>query len=226
MHVLINKLHSSDLLGGIFHTVEHCLKRELADCESVLDLGCGPDSIIKKCENVKYSVGVEAFKPYLDRSKAKKIHKEYLHAKIENVNFPDKSFDAVILIEVLEHLSKKSGLEMIKKIQRWAKKKIIVTTPNGFIPQKEVDSNEMQKHLSGWNLREMKELGFTSRGLAGFKLLRQEVQAETMGNDLTTSIRFRPKLLWFIVATLSQLITYFFPNYAFELFNVKKVTVK
>jgi SAM-dependent methyltransferase len=220
---LISKLHKSKVLGAIFHTLDYCLQRELSGCESVLDLGCGPSSPLQFCKNIKYSVGVEAFEPYLSESQKKKIHTEYISKKIEELDFPENSFDAVIMIEVLEHLPEKTGLEILKKAEKWAKKKVIVSSPNDFIAQKAVDGNELQKHLSGWDYKRMKKLGFKSYGLAGFKFLRQEVENDTMGNDLANSIRYSPKLFWFIIATLSQILTYYIPFWSFELFSKKLI---
>jgi SAM-dependent methyltransferase len=219
---LINKLHKSKFLGAIFPTLDYCLQKELADCESVLDLGCGPSSPLQYCQNVKHSVGVEAFGPYLEKAKEKKTHTEFLGKKIEEVDFPENSFDAVIMIEVLEHLPKDAGLEILKRAEKWARKKVVVTCPNGFLPQKELDGNPMQKHLSGWKLEEMEKMGFVCRGLAGLKSLRQEVEVSSMGDDMTTTIKFRPKIFWFAVATISQIFTFYFPRFAFELFSVKK----
>jgi len=222
----IAKVHNSDFWGKIFPTLNFLLRRELKDCETVLDLGCGPFSPIQYCKNIKYSVGVEAFRPYWEQSKKRKIHTQYLNKKIEELDFPPKSFDAVLMIEVLEHLPKEAGEKMLKKAEKWAKKKVIVSSPNGFIPQKEVDDNPYQKHLSGWDYQTMKDLGFNVYGLAGLKLLRKEVENETMGEDLLTSIRFRPKIFWFTVAAFSQAFTYYFPKLAFELFSYKKINKK
>jgi len=223
---VIKKIYSLKIFGKLFHTLIYCLEKELSDCKSVLDLGCGPSSPLKYCKNIMFSVGVEAFAPYLERSQKNKVHTKYINGKIENLEFPEKSFDAVIMIEVLEHLSQETGLKIIKKAEKWARKKIIVSTPNGFINQKEIDKNILQKHLSGWDYQKMKKLGFKIMGLAGLKVLRTEVQNETMGNDLTTSIKFKPKIFWFIVASLSQLLTYYFPSLAFELFSVKLLDEK
>jgi SAM-dependent methyltransferase len=223
---LINKLHKSEILEAIFPTLRHCLKKELEDCESVLDLGCGPSSPLQFVKNIKKSVGVEAFGPYLNESKNKKIHTEYIDKKIEELDFSDDQFDAVIMIEVLEHMEEKAGLEAVRKAERWAKKKIIISTPNGFLPQKELDGNLMQKHLSGWDVEKMKKIGFNSKGLAGLKCLRQEVQDDTMGDDLTITMKYRPRLFWFLVAVISQLFAYSFPKHAFELFCVKNLTKK
>lgn len=222
MKKFIKKLYHNPVLTRIFPTLVFCLQNELKDCETVLDLGCGPSSPLQYCKNIKKSVGVEIFRPYLEESKQKKIHTEYLNKKISNLDFKDNSFDAVILIEVLEHLTEKEGRIIINKAQKWAKKKIIISSPNGFISQKEVDNNPWQKHLSGWDYGKMKKIGFKCHGLAGFKFLRQEVQSDTMGDDIFTSIRLKPKVFWFIVASLSQLINYWFPIFSFELFSTKR----
>lgn len=220
---IISNLHGSKYLGKFFHTVNYCLQKELIDCEKVLDIGCGPDSPLQYCKNVKYSVGVEVYKPYLQQSKKKKIHNEYFNEKIENLKFKENEFDAVIMIEVFEHLDKRSALKILKKVEKWASKKVIVTTPNGYIEQGNLDKNPYQKHLSGWTVDEMEKLGFECKGLAGLKMLRKPTEEETMGDDLTVSIKYEPKLFWFGVATLSQLLVFFMPKIAFELFCVKNL---
>ncbi len=67
----------------------------------------------------------------------------------------------------------------------------------------------------------MRSLGYRCYGLAGLKVLHQEVQSNSMNGDILTSIRFRPKLLWFAVVAFSQIFTYYIPYRSFELFNVK-----
>lgn len=223
MSKLISALYASILFGKVFHSVVHCLQQEMRDCATVLDVGCGPSSPIQYCKNVKYSVGVEIFKSYLEESKKKKIHNKYINKKIEDLEFKEGEFDAVMMVEVLEHLDKKTAREVLKKVEKWASKKVIVTTPNGFVEQKTLDENLYQTHLSGWSLAELQELGFECKGLAGLKLLRNSPDKQTLGEDLTISIRFRPKWFWFGVAAVSQLLTYYFPGLAFELFAVKRI---
>lgn len=224
MPSLVDRLHASRALGRIFHTLDFCLAEELRGCSSVLDLGCGPKSPLKHCQNVQYSVGVEAFAPYLAASQAQHIHTEYLLKPIEGVSFPRKSFDAVIMVEVLEHLPAEVGLAVLRRAEGWARKKIIVTSPNGFLPQKALDGNPHQEHRSGWDVGTLQQLGFSVHGLAGLKALRREAPHDTMETDLLAPIRFRPRLFWFAVATASQLVTHrLLPQHAFELFCVKTV---
>jgi len=223
MERIIKSLYHHPVISRIFHTLVYCLKRELKDCDSVLDLGCGPDSPIKYC-GVKYGVGVDAFRLYIEDSKKKKIHNKYILEDISRVDFKPKSFDAVIMIDVLEHLEKEQGKKLLEKAEKWARKKIIISTPNGFIGQPSVDKNLYQEHKSGWTIRELSSIGFKCRGLAGLKFLRKpKNESDSMGEDLTVSLRFKPKIFWFVVATLSQIFTYFIPYLAFELFCVKKI---
>ena len=227
MPSLINKLHGSQFLGKIFHTLDYELVSSLKDCESVLDVGCGPSSPLQHCKNIKMSVGVEAFKPYLEESKRKKIHTKYLNKKIEELEFPDKSFDAVIAIEVIEHLPKKTALEFLKKASRWAKKKVVISTPNGYFPMNDVDENKYQRHLSGWEVSELSKLGFKVTGLAGLKAMyKSENSVDTIINNsdsIYSNIKYQPKKLFYIFNAFIQVFSSFFPNYSFELFGVKNV---
>ena len=96
------------------------LKKEILKSDTVLDLGCGYNSPIQYC-NQKYSVGVEKFESYLQESKKKGIHNKYVKADITKIEFKPKSFDAVLCSEVLEHLTKEEGTELIKKMENWAR---------------------------------------------------------------------------------------------------------
>lgn len=223
---LINRFYHNKFFSRLFHTTVYCLQRELKDCQSVLDLGCGPSSPLQYCQNIKYSVGVEAYKPYLAESKNKKIHTKYLNKKIEELNFPEKSFDAVIMIEVLEHLPKKLGYEILKKTEKWAKKKVIVTTPNGYFPMRNVDNNILQTHKSGWSISDFKKIAYFCYGLAGVRFLyHNENRVKSMaGYDnggLGENIKFRPKILFYFINSLLQIFSYYFPIISFELMAIK-----
>lgn len=218
--LLIRNFYHNKIFEKIFPTLVFFLKKELRDCKTVLDLGCGFDSPFQYCKNIDYSVGVEFFEKYLKISKEKKIHSEYIKELIQKIYFKENSFDAVILLEVLEHLNKEDALEIIQKAKVWARKKVIISTPNGFIGQKEIDGNILQKHLSGWTLSDLNELGFRCHGLAGLKFLRHEKDENTMDDNLLVSIKYKPKFFWFIISVFSQSLVYLFPKFSFGLFCV------
>lgn len=142
-------MYHDKFISCLFHTSVHCLKRELDDCNSVLDLGCGSSSPLKYCD-ARYSIGVDVFEPYVKVSKDKKIHDEYTISDIRNLNFKPDSFDTVILIAVLEHLTKKDGEGLFQKAETWARKKVIVSSPNGYLPQFDINGNPFSWHRSGF----------------------------------------------------------------------------
>jgi SAM-dependent methyltransferase len=187
------------------------LKKELLGCSSVLDVGCGPNSRIQIAD-VPFSVGVDLFEPYIQKSKEKKIHNKYIKADIREVEFKPDSFDAVICIDVLEHLTKEEGTELIKKMENWAKKKIIVFTPKGYRPQEQYDDNLLQEHKSGWSRYELEEFGFKVYGV-GWKVL--------LGPK--GEFKYKPEKLWNIFSDLTLLLPYHFPILSFHMLAVKMI---
>lgn len=72
---------------------------------------------------------------------------------------PNNSVDSVFLIDVIEHLEKKEGFEILEQLDRVARRQIVIFTPLGFMPQHvEIDKKdrwgfhggEYQEHKSGW----------------------------------------------------------------------------
>jgi len=196
----------------IFPSLTVVLRRELSYCNTVLDLGCGKNSIVQNC-TTSFSVGVDLFEPDLEESKKNGIHNQYIIADINRVEFKPKSFDAILCFEVLEHLTKEEGFYLLSKMEKWAKKKIIITTPNGYIYQNNFDDNPLQEHKSGWRVGDLKKIGFEVYGMQGWKNLRQY-----MG-----TIKYKPLLLWTLISILTQNITYRHPKFAFQLFAIKEI---
>lgn len=160
-----------------------------------------------------FSVGVELFEPYLQESKKKGIHHQYIKADVTNTEFQPKSFDAVFASELLEHLTKQDGYELLRKAEDWAKKKVIITTPNGYLWQDGYDNNPLQEHKSGWSVEELQELGFKVRGMNGWRKFR----------GYKSLVKYKPVFLWTVVSDLSQIVTYRCPRLAFQLFATKRV---
>lgn len=200
------------LYRRMFPTSIDYLKREIDRDDTVLDLGCGYNSALQYCD-IAFSVGVELFVPYLEESQKKAIHNEYLRADIREVDFKPKSFDVVMASDVLEHLAKDEGHELIRKMEVWARKKIILTTPNGNLYQDAYDDNPLQRHLSGWNVNELRKIGFKAYGMNGWRRLR----------GYRAMIKYRPFYLWLIFSGISQWLAYYYPKMAFQLFAVKKI---
>lgn len=198
----------------LMYPVQYLILRELIDCNSVLDLGCGRHSMVPIIPSKIETTGVELFEAHFMEAKAKGRHTHYIHDDILKVRFPDKSFDAVVLLDVIEHLTKTEGLELLERMERWARKKIIVFTPNGFLHQDEFDENPLMAHKSGWDEKEFKRLGFRVHGVRGFKGLKKHSDHDHQGHDQASIDSF---------SDITQIITYHIPSTAFQLFAVKKI---
>jgi len=95
------------------------------DAETVLDAGCGNGWL---CNSLKGSRQVFAVDYSIDALKHVMVPKA--QADLVRLPFADRSFDAVICCEVLEHLDEARCLRAVRELARVARKCVIVTVPN------------------------------------------------------------------------------------------------
>lgn len=159
--------------------------------ESILDVGCGqglPMQMIKMRMKIKKSVGVDLFEPYLKECKKKKIHTEYVRADVRKLPFGDKSFDAVIALQVLEHLHKDEAWKVLYKMEKIARKQVIVAMPIGEMYHPAVDGNEHQLHHAAFYPKELKKKGYKIIKMGRKSLLGEEGFVHKLDNDLARKI--------------------------------------
>lgn len=209
---LLNLIYN-ELYLRIFPNYQKELERGVISCKSLLDVGCGSSSPIKSFSKNLYCVGVDAFKLSINKSKKERIHNKYYQIDVLDIDkkFEAKSFDCVLASDLIEHLTKDEGYKLINKMERLANKKVIIFTPNGFLPQGEYDNNPWQLHKSGWTVEEFKKLGYKVIGINGWKPLRGEY----------ASIKFWPKIFWLIISDITQLFVRENPKKAFQILCIK-----
>ena len=204
-----------------FGRLESQFLRELGNavgitCESLLDVGCGFNSPVQYLQyRPKRMVGVDGFLPVIEQSRAKAIHDEYRQLsliEIEDV-FGPKSFECVLALDVIEHLVEADAIKLIGQMERVARKKVIVYTPNGYLPQGMEFGNPYQRHLSGWSVKTMEAMGYNVIGVHGFKFLR----------GYMARIKWHPHRFWLMISLLSQFITRNHPGRAFQILCVKEI---
>jgi hypothetical protein len=183
---------------------------------SLLDVGCGNNSpILRFSRRPGYSVGMDLHRPWLDESRAKGIHDEYVEANILELGdrFEPGQFEVALACDVLEHLTPDDGARLLSLMETVASERVVLLTPNGFVPQGETWGNPLQVHRSGWTVEALRSRGFAVTGLNGVRWLRGE----------RGEARIRPRRVGELVARASQPLTRRFPAAAYHLLATKRV---
>ena len=198
------------------------IEKHLSGCKTILDVGCGENSPVAKFDKSYKLIGVDGHKPSITISKKQKIHDSYIHGDIRKLNslVKKKSYDAAIALDVIEHLNKVDGYKLLADMERAARKKVILVTPNGFVPQYN-KGNRLQAHLSGWTVKDFKEKGYKVEGIYGTKFCNIFRTDEA-------KLRWKPRFFWgliwgILVETTHHLYTKNYPEYSIALLAVKNI---
>lgn len=71
----------------------------------------------------------------------------------------DKSYELILAIDILEHFSKKDGLNFLSELKRISSNAILISTPKEFIHQ-EIEANPFENHRSIWSKDDLTSHGF------------------------------------------------------------------
>ena len=101
-----------------------------------LDVGCGPGTFIGTLKNKCFSTGVDILPEFLNIAKAryKTERNNFLQIskKAPKLNFEDNTFDVITCIEVIEHIEKNEGEELLQEMWRVLRPggRLLLSTPN------------------------------------------------------------------------------------------------
>lgn len=132
------------------------------DTASVLDVGCGrgrPMAFLNRDRRFS-AVGFDIFTPYLREARSLGVYDALVQGDVRALPFAPRSFDVVIMSEVLEHLGEEEGLTLVASLETIARKQVIITTPVGNHPQHEYDGNPWQEHQHIWEPHRLRTLGY------------------------------------------------------------------
>lgn len=190
------------------------LRHALKGCRTVLDVGCGYTSPLRHF-GFERLVGVEGYRPSYESARLSRTHHELVCEDVRELVrlFKPGEFDACVAIDVIEHLTKEDGLKLVAAMENIASKKVVFFTPNGFLPQRHAENDDLQLHLSGWEAGEMRGHGYRVWGSLGPRCLRGE------GHQ----IKYRPRALWGAVSLAGHfLFTRWMPKHAAAILCMKE----
>lgn len=191
------------------------LKRDLADCDSILELGCGSNSPILQIGYGQKTDCVDIFQPYIEMHNRKGNYKNCWLQDILTYDLPAKAYDAVVITDVMEHLPRETvlKLDLFKRMEKCARKKVIIFAPNGYIENDEVDGDPYQAHVSAWEPADYIKRGYSVKGATGLRYILGKASRP----------RFHPYSIFEIIAMLSKPYIFNNPKIAWHSYAVKVV---
>lgn len=187
----------------------------LQNYDSVLDIGCGKSSVLEVFE-IQNKVGLDAFEEYTAISKNKKTHHTYIQGNINEVDLNKilPEFKAVILFDLIEHLTKKEAEDLINTIESFSNLKFIaIKTPSSYINQDTYDNNVFQIHKSHIKSEYFRNKGYKIYGCDGPWFLY-------VGDD--NKVKQVPSTLRGIFGFILRPIYTLFPNYSLNYLAILK----
>jgi SAM-dependent methyltransferase len=132
---------------------------------TVLDVGCGL-SFKSQYVEAEVRVGVDIHRPFLEAIETRVPYAAVCADALDIGRlFLPRSFDLVLLLDLLEHIEKPDALRLLEMAETIARVAVIVETPRGYIPQNidiwQKGGDAYQTHRCGWEPEE-----FTRRGYA------------------------------------------------------------
>lgn len=131
-------------LPGVYNSVRYLLlfgKRKMfmqiqqavwqQEGESVLDIGCGTGELSALFFG-EY-LGVDFSERYVQYAVRKYPEKQFVQGNALQLPFPEKSYDTVLLASFIHHFSDSDVRQILKSVQRIARKKVVLLEPS---PQK------------------------------------------------------------------------------------------
>jgi ubiquinone/menaquinone biosynthesis C-methylase UbiE len=126
----------------------------------ILDIACGRGQWVPALPPVEW-VGVDIWLPYLRAQRFQS--RNLIRATAVQLPFRSRSFDVVLCLEILEHLSRDDGARMLEEAKRVAKRAVIATTPTDPLvrhSQDVINGNPHERHVTFTSSKRLVSLGF------------------------------------------------------------------
>ena len=142
------------------------------DAKSFLDVGCGRGiigALLRIYRNPERAAGIDVSTEYLDFCTKVNFYDKLQQFELGLKALPsrDGEFDVAACIEVIEHLPKDKGTNLLSELERVAET-VIITTPTFSYSQRTFDANPYQRHLSGWSVADFTKRGYKVKGIGEF----------------------------------------------------------
>jgi len=149
---------------------ENSLDRILGDLyphglvSTILDVGCGI-SLKSQYLEADFRLGLDIHRPMFEKI-ATTVPYGVVQLDARNLrrNFVARSWDLVLLCDILEHLERHEGERLLDEAEAIARVAVIIESPQGWIPQNidiwGLGADVWQTHRSSWEPKDLEERGY------------------------------------------------------------------
>lgn len=199
------------------------LRDSIGEAKTILDLGCEDGrllDLLSDGRNWKVT-GVDIFQKNVKVAAKRKIFIKAIKGDVVKVARElikkGEKFDVVFCSQVIEHIDRKEGEELLSIVDNLAKKKIIMGTPRGFMEQPHafLGDNPHQVHKSGWSEDDFRKRGYKVYGI-GFGPVWSE---EGLGRTYSKPVA----ILAGIISYAFSPLVYYFPFFAAGILCFKEI---
>ena len=134
--------------------------------------------------------GIEPFEEYVTPCHRYIYNNIYTIGALEFAKEQNFQYDLVLLIDVLEHLDKNDGSQLLELLLK-KNKNVLISTPKKFYPQDAVYKNPYEIHRSLWNKKDLLKFG------KGIDIPYSLSHVILIGDNYTRLKRYRLKRLFF-----------------------------
>lgn len=199
------------------------LRDGIGEARTILDLGCEDGRLLTLLSDGKnwQVTGVDIFQKNAREAAKKKIYVKAIKGDIVDISKKlikkKAKFDVVFCSQVIEHIDRQKGEELLSLVDKLARKKVIMGTPRGFMEQPEVflGNNPHQMHKSGWSDDDFRKRGYKVYGI-GFGPVWSE---EGLGRNYSKPVALLASLISYIFSP----IVYYLPFLAAGILCFKKI---
>lgn len=199
------------------------LRDGIGETKTILDLGCEDGRLLDLLSDGKNwkVIGVDIFQKNVRQAAKRKIYFKAIRGDIVEISRKlirqKAKFDVVFCSQVIEHIDRQKGEELLSIVDKLARKRVIMGTPRGFMEQPEVflGNNPHQVHKSGWSEDDFRKRGYKVYGI-GFGPVWSE---EGLGRSYS-----KPSIiLASIISYIASPIVYYFPFLAAGILCIKDI---
>lgn len=149
------------------------LRDGIGEAKTILDLGCEDGRLLDLLSDEKNwrVTGVDIFQKNVKVAAKREIFIETIKGDVVEIAKrlirQKKKYDVVFCSQVIEHIDRKQGEELLSIVDELATKKVIMGTPRGFMEQPEIflGDNPHQVHKSGWSEDDFRKRGYKVYGI-------------------------------------------------------------